>query len=177
MHDSRPEKMQRWWALLLALLAAGMPVATVPVRGEGARRTPRQALHAHALTLVLRCRGGADLGEGEWERRMAEWEEEDSAPTLMRDDDDESSQSGDASREPVESPGNAAARAGSSSHPMVDSSASGADADGSPLARGAPIDGAGAVAVQDAGLERARRASVIQELLSMGADIRRAGSL
>ena len=39
------------------------------------------------------------------------------------------------------------------------------------------VDEAGAAAVQDAGLERARRASVIQELLSMGADLRRAGLL
>jgi len=172
--------MQRCRALLLALLAATLPVATVPAGGGGARRMLRPTAHARALPVMLRCRGGADLGEvgeAEWQRRMAEWEGEDSAPTPMRDDG-ESSQSGSATPPaPVDSPGDADAWEGSSSHIMGDSSAEGADADGSPPTRGAPIGSAGAAAVQDAGLERARRASVIQELLSMGADLRRAGLL
>ncbi len=168
---------------LLALLAAVLPVATVP-RGAVSWRplfpAARRAEQPTRVVGVLRCRGGDEQGEAAWAQRLAEWENEDSStPALMRDDD-ESGQGGDASEPASEGLGDSP-----SSHRMVDSSSRAAnaaasahpEADGLPHAGDARADGAGPPAVQDAGLERVRRASVIQELLSMGADIRRAGAL
>jgi hypothetical protein len=172
----------RQWALL-ALLAAVLPVATVP-RGVVSWRplfpAARRAEQPTRVLGVLRCRGGDEQGEAAWAQRLAEWEGEDSSTPAMMRDDDESGHGGDASEPACEG-----LRDSPSSHRMVDSSsraahaAAGAhpDAEGLPRAGDARTDGAGPPAVQDAGLERVRRASVIQELLSMGADIRRAGAL
>ena len=125
--------------------------------------------------VLLRCRGGGPgtgMNENAWSQRLAEWEGENGAPVSMNDEESH--------RHELEPPAPEAPDPTMlSSDDMSDSSASSqvvqgmiSASSGQPAAQRVPL----VPVVEDQALERVRRASVINELLSMGADIRRAGS-
>ena len=125
--------------------------------------------------VLLRCRGGGPgtgMDEDAWSQRLAEWEGENGAPVSMYDEESH--------RDELEPPAPEAPDPTMlSSDDMSDSSTSAQVVQGIPSApsgQPAPQRIPLMRVAEDQALERVRRASVINELLSMGADIRRAGS-
>jgi len=125
-----------------------------------------------------RLRGGAPgadaLGENAWAQRLTAWEGEDNAMSMHDEDEHDG----------LEQPHGAAGQS-QLSQPMSSESVVATESEepvpAAPILPTMEVEGvamavAGVrLAADDAVLERARRASVIQELLGMGADIRRAG--
>jgi len=125
-----------------------------------------------------RLRGGSPgadaLGENAWAQRLTAWEGEDNAMSMHDEDEHDG----------LEQPHGAAGQS-QLSQPISSESVVATESEepvpAAPILPTMEVEGvamavAGVrLAADDAVLERARRASVIQELLGMGADIRRAG--
>ena len=111
---------------------------------------------------TMRCRGGEpEQGESAWVRRLEQWEGE-----------DQSTADGGVGDSPAPAQQVAGASTGGGEQARVGGGGqAGGGGGGAARASGVPVS----ATAEDRVLERARRASVIQELLSMGADIRRAG--
>lgn len=149
---------------------------------------------AHFHPCVLRLQGGVsadfseDFNEDAAARRLAEWAREDeSGLSMVSDEGNEVDRNAAVRTSEEEEPSieiSSSVKMLNASSSMPDRISEGSSArssDGAPAGPTSPaLEGAREMTSfhssgDDAVLERARRASVIQELLGMGADIRRAG--
>lgn len=171
---SLPKKGAAAVLLLLACCCCVMGVGVAPCVIARVRARPGSAFDAAQL-LRLRGGGGAsgEVDEDVWTQRLSQWEGENNASgTMHAEESADGSSAGPGSAVPSHS--------ASSSHESgqdVRRAAANVPAEIT-VTRGAHVDAIPQVAesaMQDRMLQSARRASVIQELLSMGADIRRAG--
>ena len=167
---------------------AGAAADSMRQRFGAPQTLPRHCSHANALRcLGLRARlcGGApsaEAAESTWARRLAEWEGEDTQYMHMEGRQESGGSAGEAEEHAADSPTPppALARGGISAvsasdaslHAMEDETAAHSDA-GAVASASSPAGGPSVHPV-DAALERVRRQSVIQELVGMGADFRRA---